>query len=84
MELHSRMDEAAVLSEGQAFLSARGVLMARADGMGFETAPFALYPCPFPRASYEAAVRVTPVFAKLMDAVARDWPWLRETLRAYV
>lgn len=43
-------------------------------------APFALFPSPFPRQCFEQALRLQPIFNVLVDNVAKDDEFLRETM----
>lgn len=43
-------------------------------------APYALLPSHVPRSAFEAAVRLAQPFNVLVDAIARDTAWLRDTL----
>lgn len=45
-------------------------------------APLALTPVPYPRARFELAQKVMPLFNSLVDAVAADEPYLRRVLGA--
>jgi hypothetical protein len=78
------MDPMDVVADAVAYVSAKGVLMARRDGPGFDTAPFAFAPRPFPRREYEQALALGPLFSCVVDAVSRDTRWLLETLRSCV
>ena len=50
----------------------------------FTHAPVAVLPTPFPRDVFELAVKVSPLFASLSDAVSRDDAFLRETLAGVI
>ncbi|KND01668.1 glutathione synthetase [Spizellomyces punctatus DAOM BR117] len=45
-------------------------------------APFALFPSPFPRRCYEQALKLQPLFNALVESVANDDLFLRETLES--
>ncbi|TPX72981.1 glutathione synthase [Spizellomyces sp. 'palustris'] len=45
-------------------------------------APFALFPSPFPRRCYEQALKLQPLFNALVESVAKDDLFLRETLES--
>ena len=46
----------------------------------FTHAPVSLLPTPFPRAAFELAAEVSPLFAELSDSVSRDHAFLETTL----
>ena len=50
----------------------------------FTHAPMSLLPTPFPREVFELALRVSPSFAALCDAVSRDDEFLRTTLAGVI
>ena len=50
----------------------------------FTHAPMSLLPTPFPREVFELALRVSPSFAALCDAVSRDDEFLRTTLSGVI
>ena len=56
----------------------------RAMCASFTHAPMSLLPTPFPRDVFELALRVSPSFAALSDAVSRDDEFLRTTLAGVV
>ena len=56
----------------------------RAMCSSFTHAPMSLLPTPFPRDVFELALRVSPSFASLSDAVSRDDEFLRTTLAGVV
>ena len=75
------MDNDPLVVEAIDWAAAHGMLV-RPKGTQFDHCPFALLPTPLPRAAFEAAVAIGPLFGKLTDAVARDTEWLHKTLEA--
>ena len=73
------MDNDPLVVEAIDWAAAHGMLV-RPKGTQFDHCPFALLPTPLPRAAFEAAVAIGPLFGKLTDAVARDTEWLHKTL----
>ncbi|RKO89009.1 glutathione synthase [Blyttiomyces helicus] len=45
-------------------------------------APFALFPSPFPRASYEDATKLQPLFNLLVDKIANDHAFLKDVMES--
>ena len=64
-----------------AFALTSGLTVARRDG-GFTHCPLMVEPSPFPRALFEKAQALSPVFNRLVDDVSRDGDFLREALTA--
>lgn len=66
--------------------AARGLQIGAASKDGssvsrFVHLPISLLPLPFPRAAFEEAVEVAPVFNLLVDRVSRDDEWIKATLQ---
>jgi hypothetical protein len=57
--------------------SANGLVVSKEYPLSVH-APFALFPSPFPKACYEAAVTIQPIFNYLMDKIARDDAFLTQ------
>lgn len=48
----------------------------------FDHCPVSLLPTVFPRAAFDGAVALGPLFARLVDRISRDHEWLHSTLAA--
>ena len=69
-----------ILRESIAYAVAHGICMAQPLASGgpssFTHAPFSLFPTPIPESSWDEAVALGPIFARLVDRVAHDREWL--------
>lgn len=81
----------ALRDEAISWAAQHGLLVATASSdagatmpAAFTHAPMALLPTPFPRDVFELALRVSPHFAALSDAVSRDDAFLREHLAGVI
>lgn len=74
--------ERAVADAAFTWAALHGLLVrAPPDGSPHWThAPIALRPTPYPRAEFERALALAPLFGRLVDRVARDVAWLHQTL----
>ena len=63
------------------YAMAKGILMLPVENQNNSLAahaPFALFPSPFPRAGYEYAVKVQPMFNKLVHHLSQDNAFIEE------
>lgn len=76
--------EEAAVGAAVAYAACNGLLMrgAPAGSANWVHCPFALQPMPFPRAEFERAVRLAPLFGRLVHRVASDAQWLHDALDA--
>ena len=87
----SEAETTALRDEAISWAAQHGLLVATASSdagattpAAFTHAPVALLPTPFPRDVFELALRVSPHFAALSDAVSRDDAFLREHLAGVI
>jgi Eukaryotic glutathione synthase, ATP binding domain len=74
---------AALTEHALGWASAKGLAVGVNDPSGLFTTthlPFSLLPNAIPRASFEKAKALAPLFNDLVDAISRDGPWLERVL----
>jgi Eukaryotic glutathione synthase, ATP binding domain len=74
---------AALTEHALGWASAKGLAVRVNDPNGLFTTthlPFSLLPNAIPRASFEKAKALAPLFNDLVDAISRDGPWLERVL----
>jgi hypothetical protein len=72
---------AKLITEAVDWAAGHGLLVRSADEQ-FNHCPVSLLPTPVPRKAFDGAVALGPMFARLVDRIARDTEWLHATLEA--
>jgi len=70
-----------LVQEAYAYALTHGLLISTGLDFQMTHAPFTLYPTEIPRSCFSQAMALAPCFNKLVDGMARDLPFLQETLK---